>query len=183
MDVLKTARWGTILLSALAIALGLTLLMNPAVSVAAACYLAGALLMAGGVVRLLGFFSGDVYRLAFQFDLALGLTSLLLGLIVLLHPLATATILLLVMGVLDLAEGLLRVQTAMDAKRFGLRYWWMMMAAAALSSLLGAMMVFNPLQTSAAMMAVFGAALLAEGVQGLCFILCAMRRQGKKRPA
>ena len=46
----------------------------------------GIILILFGIVRLIGFFSKDLYRLAFQYDLAFGILMVTLGIIMLVHP-------------------------------------------------------------------------------------------------
>ena len=45
--------------------------------------LVGCMMIGFGAVKLMGYFSRDLYRLAFQFDLAYGILLIVLGLIVL----------------------------------------------------------------------------------------------------
>ena len=60
--------------SGLFCALGLALLLWPETA-AGLCVLLGAAVIACGAVKLMGYFSDDLYRLAFQFDLAAGLLT------------------------------------------------------------------------------------------------------------
>ena len=74
-----------------------------------------------GAVKLMGYFSRDLYRLAFQFDLAYGILLIVLGLIVLVRPVQLVSFFCLVLGICILADGLFKIQAASDSKRFGLR--------------------------------------------------------------
>lgn len=59
--------------------LGVVLILYPDVSALVVCNIIGCVLAAFGIVKLVGYFSRDLYRLAFQFDLALGVSSLVMG--------------------------------------------------------------------------------------------------------
>ena len=72
-----------------------------------------------GAAKMIGYYSNDLYRLAFQFDFAIGiLCALLAGLLAFLpqRVLPTLPVLLSVYVILD---ALLKLQIAMDARRFG----------------------------------------------------------------
>ena len=80
---IRAAKSGYIATSMLWCAAGLLLIFLPGTSVKILCMAAGGLLTVCGIIKIIGYFSKDLYRLAFQFDLALGLLCLLLGLILL----------------------------------------------------------------------------------------------------
>ena len=82
---IRAAKSGYIATSMLWCAAGLLLIFLPGTSVKLLCMAAGGLLTVCGIIKIIGYFSKDLYRLAFQFDLALGLLCLLLGLILLLN--------------------------------------------------------------------------------------------------
>ena len=76
-----------------------------------------------GAAKMIGYYSNDLYRLAFQFDFAIGiLCALLAGLLAFLpqRVLPTLPVLLSVYVILD---ALLKLQIAMDARRFGMESW------------------------------------------------------------
>ena len=95
-------------------------------------YLVGATILLLGVARTLGYFSNDLYRLAFQYDLALGSLALVLGVLFLTSPDNVQVALPFIIGVYVLIDALLKLQTAMDAKAFGMRHWWGLMLSALL---------------------------------------------------
>ena len=59
----------------------------------------GIMLIAFGIVKLLGYFSKDLYRLAFQFDLAFGILLMTLGAIILAKPERAMSFVCLMLGV------------------------------------------------------------------------------------
>ena len=59
----------------------------------------GIILILFGIVRLIGFFSKDLYRLAFQYDLAFGILMVTLGIIILVHPGSLMNFLCIVLGI------------------------------------------------------------------------------------
>ena len=109
---IRAAKAGYIIMSLLFCALGLTMIVKHDLSVSLIGMAAGAMLVAFGVVKLAGFFSKDLYRLAFQYDLAFGLLLILIGVIVLINPDHAMNFLCLVLGISIMADALLKLQTA-----------------------------------------------------------------------
>ena len=86
MRWIRSIKVSFIAVSVVLIALGLWLLICPGVSSAAICVALGAVSVLYGTIKLLGYFSNDLYRLAFQFDLAVGILSIILGMLLILRP-------------------------------------------------------------------------------------------------
>ena len=78
----------------------------------------GAALIAFGAVKLIGYFSKDLYRLAFQFDLAFGALQSALGLVLVIRSESAMSLLCIILGIGIVADSLFKLQTAMDARRF-----------------------------------------------------------------
>lgn len=179
---LRAAKTGYVILSAVLCALGILLLLFPRISMVALCYLLGGILVAYGVVKMIGYFSRDLYRLAFQYDLAFGILFAVIGALILCDPTGAAVFLALVSGVLVLADGLFKVQMALDAKAFGIRKWWAIMALAVLAGAFGLLLILRPAQSARVAMALFGLTLLAEGLLGICVALCAVEVIRRREP-
>ena len=120
---MRTAKTGYIVLSVLFCLLGCLLLARPADFIPLAGRFLGVSMIAFGAVKLVGYFSKDLFRLAFQYDLAFGILLIALGAIVLAKPDATARFLCVIIGVSVLSDGLFKLQIAMDAKTFGIGRW------------------------------------------------------------
>ena len=79
MNIVKKAKCIHIVISAILMAVGLCLILWPVSFASLICWFIGAVCVLIGVAKLIGYFSNDIYRLAFQFDLALGIFTILLG--------------------------------------------------------------------------------------------------------
>ncbi|MBR6890155.1 MAG: DUF308 domain-containing protein [Clostridia bacterium] len=174
-NLIRTAKTGYIVLSLALCALGIGLMLKPDVSVTAIGIIVGCVLIAFGVVKLIGYFSKDLYRLAFQFDLAFGLLLLALGAAVVFRPGLAMGTLCVILGVEIIADGLFKIQTALDARRFGLGSWWLILALAVLAGAIGVMMIVCPAEGAMALAMLLGASLLAEGALNLGVALCAVK--------
>ena len=182
IKAIRAAKIGSILLSVLTCALGLLLALRPGLSLFLIGRVVGATMVVFGVVKLVGYFAKDLYRLAFQFDLAFGILLITVGAILLAKPLGTAGLLCAALGVVLLADGLLRVQTALDARRFGLNTWWLMLALAVITGAVGALLALCPATGAEALTQLLGISLLAEGALNLCVAVCAIKIVAHQRP-
>lgn len=179
---MQTAKVGYIVISAVLGLLGIFLMRQPDISTAAVGTAAGVLLVIFGIIRLIGYFSRDLYRLAFQFDLAVGILLLILGIILLTKPQDLLHFLCVVTGMYVTADGLMKLQTAHDAHRFGIASWWMILAAALLTSAAGVCLLVRPAQSVRIGMQLFGAVLLAEGLLNLLTVLVTVKIVRNQKP-
>ena len=179
---IRAAKAGYIIMSLLFCALGLTMIVKHDLSVSLIGMAAGAMLVAFGVVKLAGFFSKDLYRLAFQYDLAFGLLLILIGVIVLINPDHAMNFLCLVLGISIMADALLKLQTALDAKKFGLPAWWLILVLAVVAGAVGAVVAFRPTKSAQILTVLLGVSMLSEGVLNLGVALCAVKIIRHQRP-
>lgn len=172
---LRAAKGLYIVLSAALCLMGLLLIIVPDFSAQLVGILCGVLLVAFGIVRLVGYFSKDLYRLAFQYDLTSGILLILLGIIMLCNPSSLMTVVCVVLGFFILTDGLFKIQIALDAKRFGLSKWFLILALAVLTAILGGILMFRPGQGTRALMVMFGISLLSEGILNFSTALTAVK--------
>lgn len=169
------AKTGSIVTSILLCILGVLLMVNPAISVQVLGILCGVVLVVFGIIRLVGYFSRDLYRLAFQYDLVFGIVMMVIGVLGLLHPEWVLSFMCVALGIAILTDGLFKIQIALDSKRFGIRTWWLIFTTAVIAAILGLLLVFRPAAGSQMLTVLFGVALLAEGILNLCTVFAAVK--------
>lgn len=181
MQWIRSIKTGFIAVSAALIALGLWLFVCPGVSSATICVVLGTVSVLYGIIKLLGYFSNDLYRLAFQFDLAVGILSIILGLLLILRPDAVLSFLPTVIGVFILVDSILRFQTSIDAKHFGMDKWWSILLISCVGAVLGVLLLFRPFESALAMIRLIGLTLMIDGVENL--VTCAYTVKVPRRSA
>jgi uncharacterized membrane protein HdeD (DUF308 family) len=179
---MKTAKIGYIVLSAALCGLGVCLIAFPDFSISAAGIVCGVLLFVFGAVRLVGYFSKDLYRLAFQYDLAFGVLMMLLGVILLARPDGLLQFICFSLGFSFLADGLFKIQIAIDAKGFGIREWWLILAMAVITVLFGLALIARPSQSSRVLTVLIGISMLCEGILNAGTMLAAVKIIRHQRP-
>ncbi|MBD5511353.1 MAG: hypothetical protein HDR08_08905 [Lachnospiraceae bacterium] len=184
MNTTKTVRFakiGYILISAAFCAVGIFLMFYRKVSAAALTNVCGVLFLACGAIKLTGYFSKDMYQLAFQFDFAMGMFVAVIGLLMLIKEGGSPRHFEQLFGILVLADGLLKIQTAVDAKRFGIRPWWLIGGLAMLASVLGVLLIFYPAVHAEGTTIAAGGAFILDGALNLSVAICALKSFGKGR--
>ena len=156
-----------ITISILSLLSGIALVIWPGASVITICYVVGSAAILVGAVRLAGYFSKDSYNLNFQFDFAMGLVFLILGTVLIFHPGDTVAVLHFSVGILVLVDSVFKLQTALDAKHFGLKKWWVMLLCALLCAGLGLVLVILSFRTAEILVRVTGAALAVNSGENI----------------
>ena len=170
---MKTAKIGYIAVSAILCALGIFLIAVPEISAAVLGIVCGIILLIFGVVKLVGFFSRDLYRLAFQYDLAFGLFMIILGAVLLFRPESLMNFICI--GISILSDGLFKIQIAIDSKRFGIRRWWLILVFAVLAVIGGGILILRPVTGSRLLIMLIGVTLLIEGILNFSTVITAVK--------
>ena len=182
MTPMRVAKTGYIVMSMVFCVVGVLFIALPARSAVMIGRVLGAAMAVFGVVKLVGYFSKDLYRLAFQYDLEFGILLIALGVIVLLRTNGVMDFICIAAGVAILADGLFKIQIAIDSRRFGIRDWWLIMVLAVVTGGVGLLLVFRPWESVQVLTVLLGAALLAEGVLNLCVALSAVKIVKNQQP-
>ena len=85
-----------------------------------------------GATGVYGYFSNDMYRLAFQSDFALGIFNVILGILLIINPTRLSILLPTAISVLTLLDGGNKAQMAIEGQRFGISKWYLVVASAVL---------------------------------------------------
>lgn len=174
-NMLRAAKTGYILISIAMCVLGVIVISVPGCSAVLLCRIGGILMALFGVVKILGYCSKDLYRLAFQHDLAFGILLIALGSVMIFRTASVILVLCTVLGVLLLADALLKIQVAIDAKRFGIKKWWMILCGAMPTGILGFLLMLRPSESARVLLVLFGLSLLTEGLLNLITVLTVVR--------
>lgn len=175
VKIMKMAKTGYIIMSLIFGVLGILMLIRPKVLLPAFAGVFGGLFLLFGVVKLIGYFSKDLFRLAFQYDLASGILLIVTGIIAIMKADQFVLLTGIVLGIYVLADGLLKIQIALDARTFGIEQWWLILIMAVLTGITGVFLIFYPCEGTEFLMMLLGICLLAEGILNLVTVLTAVR--------
>ena len=168
---MRIAKIGYIVMSVMFCIAGALFIALPDISITMIGISMGIAMIVFGIVKLVGYFSRDLFRLAFQFDLELGILLLVLGLIVLIQPDDLMTFICIVLGISILTDGLFKVQIALDSKRFGIKSWWVILALAVVAGTIGVFLIFRSAKSAQFLTVLLGVSILAEGILNLYTVI------------
>lgn len=179
---MRVAKTGYIAVSILLAVLGIVLIAWPTFSVNALGVICGILLILFGGVKLVGYFSKDLYRLAFQYDMPFGILLIILGIIMLIHPGNLASFICVVFGLSVLISSLFNIQTALDAKKFGINQWWLIFALSVIAAVWGLILFFRPSEAADVMAVLLGITLLFESAVNICTVVTSVKIVKNQHP-
>ena len=168
---MRIAKIGYIVMSVMFCIAGALFIALPDISITMIGISMGIAMIVFGIAKLVGYFSRDLFRLAFQFDLELGILLLVLGLIVLIRPDDLMTFICIALGISILTDGLFKVQIALDSKRFGIKSWWVILALAVVTGTIGVFLIFRSAKSAQFLTVLLGVSILAEGILNLYTVI------------
>lgn len=168
---MRIAKIGYIVMSVMFCIAGALFIALPDISTTMIGISMGIAMIVFGIVKLVGYFSRDLFRLAFQFDLELGILLLVLGLIVLIRPDDLMPFICIALGISILTDGLFKVQIALDSKRFGIKSWWVIFALAVVAGTIGVFLIFRSSKSAQFLTVLLGVSILAEGILNLYTVI------------
>lgn len=172
---MKAAKIGYLVISALLCMMGVLVIVHPEASMHTVGILCGLMLIAFGAIKLLGYFSKDLFRLAFENDLSSGVLMLVLGSSLLLHTEGSLAFFCTVLGILILTDGLIKVQIAVEAGPFGIRQWPLLLVAAIVTACFGCALIFRPSARISMMGRLLGISLIVDGVLNVITMLMTVK--------
>lgn len=170
MKKLHTARVGYNVISAIFCLASVLYLMFPGVPPLVTCLVSGGGLIAYGIIKIIGYFSEDLFCLAFRYDLAFGLLLLAIGAVALIRYEAAIRYLSPGFGWILLLDSFFKIQMSEEAKKFGLEQWNIIIIAGAATCVIAFVLILRGFPGPAATRILTALALLSEGLMNRCVV-------------
>ena len=164
---MKVAKTGYVIMSLAFCLIGILFMVRPEAPAILIGRVLGIAMIFFGIIKMIGYFSKDLFRLAFQYDLELGILSLLLGIIAVTETIDVMNFIFIAVGVAIVTDALFKTRIAFDSKSFGISSWWTILALAIATGFVGLALVFRPFESASLLTALLGVALFAEGILNL----------------
>lgn len=178
----RTAKIGYIAVSSALCLLGIMLIIFPEFSIALLGIICGIMLTLFGIVKLIGYFSKDLYRLAFQYDLIFGTILIAVGTVILVKPESVLNFICIANGLTIFADGISKIRIAAESKRFGIKQWWLILASAIVTGIFGLILMLRPAESSRIMMILLGVTLILEGILSFVTVITAVKIIDHQQP-
>lgn len=163
MKFLKQLRWNLIALAVAFVALGVVLIIFPTEVMKTACYMVAALLIVVGVISLVNYLRKDITGLIYRYDLVVGLSSILGGILVIIKIDQLIMLIPVILGFLVTISGILKMQNSVDMLRLGNGVWHVAFGLAIVNIIFGIVLLINPFADELHVM-LMGIALIYSGL-------------------
>lgn len=170
MERLKKVKEIYVILTICSILVGLMLAVWPGLGLDIICKVYGVILVAYGVAKLSSYFTKDIFQLAFQFDFGLGVFSIVLGIVMIFRTKNIVEFMAICIGIFMLVDATLKIQTSIEAKKFGIDRWIWIMITSILTGLIGALLLFTPFKTAGVIVRIVGLGICADGAMNLIVV-------------
>lgn len=167
----KFCMWAVIV-SCSILVLGALMVIWPNISAVVVCCLLGALCIIAGAYELVRYFKMGFMGVFFRFDLTLGICSILIGVLLLVHPTGAVTFLPIAAGLYIIVSSVFDIQLSVEMHRFEIRNWWISMLLGIIGTVFALFLFFDPFDGAAALMIFVGVSLIINSVQNLYLIYC-----------
>lgn len=159
--------YGTV--SLLLVILGIYIIIRPDVGVSAICGVVGALALIFGIIKVVVYFATEVRGIGMTYDLSVGTLCAIAGIILMLKPRGVVELIQVLIGTYLVIDSVLKLQTAVDAKRLRLDLWWIPLIFTIICLALGISMLVR--LGGDLVMILIGVSLIADGIQNLCIVI------------
>lgn len=164
-----------IALTIVCIAGGALLLIWPRLGLNILCRISGIFMLVYGVAKISSYFTKDLFQLAFQFDFGLGIVALIMGIMMLFKTAKIVDIFSFCVGIFLFVDSALKIQTSLEAKRFGIEKWYLILILSIISGIVGVCLLFSPSRTAGVIVRLVGLGICLNGVMNLVVVLNTVR--------
>ncbi len=163
MGIMKKIRWAYLLVSLIPVALGVVCIAAPGFIAGVICYVAGALLLCFGLVKIVRYFAA---KSAFVDSLIVGVLFSMIGFILIFRKDEVINLIFIFIGILVLLDGVIKLKHSFEARAGGSRDWLALLIWALIVMGFGILMVADPF-TGYVPIIILGVAVALDGLQNV----------------
>lgn len=164
-----------VFLAGICIVGGTLLLIWPMLELNVLCRISGVFLLIYGMAKISGYFTKDLFQLAFQFDFGLGIVAVILGILMIFRMEYIITFFAFCIGIFLFVDSALKIQTAIEAKRFGIEKWYWIFIIAVISGIIGVSLLFLSSEAIDMLVRMVGLGICLNGAMNLVVVLNTVR--------
>lgn len=161
-----------IMMSICMLVLGVLTIIWPRISAVAVCYILGAVCIGTGIYEIVRYFKLGFVGLFFRYDLALGIFSILAGILLVIHPLGAAAFLPIVVGIYIVMGSIFDIQVSVEMRRIGIGNWVLSLVLGIIGTIFAFFLILNPFDGISVLMIYIGISLIIGSIQNLYIIHC-----------
>lgn len=169
----------SIILSIILLVFGLFMYTNPISTINVMMIVFGVILVLDGLVHLVSYFAiKDEYRF-FSSELVQAIIYIILGFLLMLNYYNISYLLPIVLGIWIVVESLFKLQIALNIRDIYDSHWGLLLGMSIITALLGAVILFNPVQSLALLTRICGVVLMIAEVISIFEGFSIISRVGK----
>ena len=161
-----------IMMSICMLVLGVLTIIWSRISAVAVCYILGAVCIGTGIYEIVRYFKLGFIGLFFRYDLALGIFSILAGILLVIHPLGAAAFLPIVAGIYIVMGSIFDIQVSVEMRRIGIGNWVLSLVLGIIGTIFAFFLILNPFDGISVLMIYIGISLIIGSIQNLYIIHC-----------
>ena len=166
----KTFKLTMFVLSILYVLMGLAMVIWPTESRLVICYAAGAASIIYGIIRIILYFAHKDKADKFQFGVAIGLATVIVGVILLFRANAITAIFAVIAGAVIIVDSIVKLQMALDIRRLGSGRWPVSGIGALIMLIFGVVLLFDPFAGVEVSVICAGVTLILNGATGIWIV-------------
>ena len=179
MKALKGATLQNVLMGLLFVLLGVFLVLNPKGVARTICFSIGSVVLLIGVANLVIYFVSDVKHNLPKNKFIIGVILVILGLFFIIGYRAIMEIMSRIMGVMIIFNGVMKLQSALDAMKMKAKGWAVLLLISVVTLLIGAAFLIFSFGSAKLVLRIVGLLLIAIGVSDLVSVLYIRKRLGE----
>lgn len=169
----------SIILSIILLVFGLFMYTNPISTINVMMIVFGVILVLDGLVHLVSYFAiKDEYRF-FSSELVQAIIYIILGFVLMLNYYNISYLLPIVLGIWIVVESLFKLQIALNIRDIYDSHWGLLLGMSIITAFLGAVILFNPVQSLALLTRICGVVLMIAEVISIFEGFSIISRVGK----
>ena len=162
--MIKQLKWSIIVMAIAYIVLGVVLIMYPSQVQKLISYILAFALIAMGIVNLIQYTRLDTNQIVNSYDLVLGFSTMIGGILIIINVERFEQLVLIVMGFMILVSGVMKLQSSVNLMRLRSTSWQVPFAMAMIGIVYGIIMLINPFGAGGFFFAMMGIGFMLSGI-------------------
>ncbi len=162
--MIKQLKWSIIVMAIAYIVLGVVLIMYPSQVQKLISYILAFALIAMGIVNLIQYTRLDTNQIVNSYDLVLGFSTMIGGILIIINVERFEQLVLIVMGFMILVSGVMKLQSSVNLMRLRSTSWQVPFAMAMIGIVYGIIMLINPFGAGGFFFAMMGIGFILSGI-------------------
>lgn len=177
LDQQKKGDNAYLLITLIALVLGIVVVAWPKIILAAVLYVVGAIFLIMGLVQIVLYMRARSAGLPAGLSLAWGIASILVGAIFIFGHATLIPFLAVVIGIALMVDALVKLQRGFDLKLFGASRWWTVTISAVIMFILSVILMFDPWGFTTVTIQFMGIIMIVDAAMNLWYLFTARKQR------